>query len=155
VIYNFKTTEDGQQWVIDTEALTWARASSILATPSVKAATSNLARFVASEEGKLIPMGGGRYALEGRRPLDKDRKPQLALVIILNILTSEGDGSCVTFIQANVDVKDLQHTEIKNFHVECLPAIRPPNRPAPQAMPPITADEQKAQAPPQPMGEIQ
>jgi hypothetical protein len=149
MLYNFKTTDDGQQWAIDTEALTWAKASSILATPSVKAAESNIARFVAQEEGKLIPMGGGRYALQGRKPFDKDRKPQLSIFILLSILSGEDGGTAVTFMQANVDIKDLQHQEIKKFKCEVLPAIPAPNRPPQVQMPPITAEEKKAQEPPQ------
>lgn len=124
MIYNFKTESDDQMWVMDTEALTWARASSIISTPSVQAAQSNLAHFVPSEEGRLIPLSNGRFALEGRKPFDADGKPQFAIFIILNILSSENDGTCVTFIQANVALKDGQHQHIKNFHTQCLPPFQ-------------------------------
>lgn len=146
MLYNFRTTEDSQQWTVDTEQLKWARASSILAAPSVKAVESHLARFVAAEEGPLIPMGGSRFAMAGRQPLDAAGKPQLAIVIIVTVLTSEDGGSAVTFIQANVEIKDFQHQEIKKFRTEVLPAIRSPQNPGrrPVVMPPITADEQKA-----------
>lgn len=145
MLYNFRTTDDSQMWAVDTEALTWAKASSILATPSVKAAESNIARFVASEEGALIPMGGGRYALEGRKPVDDAGKPQLAIFILVTILSAEDGGVCVVFIQANVAIQDAQHQEIKKFKMECLPPIRPPQNPAlRREMPPITVDEQKA-----------
>ena len=123
MIYNFKT-EDGQQWVADTEALTWGKASSIIASPTIKAAETNIARFVATEEGKLIPLGGGRYAFEGRKPFDESNKPQLAVFIVLTILSAESEGTCVTFFQANVPIKDVQHQPIKNFHVQCLPPFQ-------------------------------
>jgi hypothetical protein len=152
VLYNFKTVEDNQQYVVDTERLTWARASSILSAPSVTAVESKIARFVAAEEGRLIPLGGGRFAFEGRSPFDKDGKPQLAIAIIVHVpVTDPADGkvALVCLIQTNVNIKDGAHTEIQKFVVENLPALRPPQNPARRAivMPPITADEQKAAAP--------
>ena len=72
MIFNFKTVEGDEQYVIDPEAQTWAKASSIIATPSVKAAESNIARFVPIEEGKLVPLGGGRYRLHPRKPIGKE-----------------------------------------------------------------------------------
>jgi hypothetical protein len=152
VIYNFRTTDDGQQWMIDTESQPayWAKASSILAAPSVSAAANNSASFVPQEEGTLVPLGGGRYALKGRKPIGPDGKPQLSIIIILTVLSSEEGGTCVTFVQTNVDIKDLQHAEIKNFKTEALPAVKTPTRPAPQAMPPITKEEQAAAIPSMP-----
>jgi len=128
MIYNFKTEEDGQQWVVDTEVLNWARASSIVAAPSVLAAESNLARFVPTEEGRLIPLGGGRYVLEGRQPFvpgpNGQPVPQFALFIVLTILSADKDGTCVTFLQANVPVKDFQHQSIKNFAAQVMPPLQ-------------------------------
>lgn len=125
MIYNFKTVDDDQQWVVDSEELNWARASSLVAAPTIKAAETNLARFVPTEEGKLIPMGGGRYALEGRKPfVGPDNHPQLAIIVILTLLSAENNGTCVTFMQANVAVKDLQHQQIKNFVAQCMPPLQ-------------------------------
>lgn len=124
MIFNFKTELDSQQWVIDTEELNWARASSLVAAPSIKAAETNLARFVPTEEGKLIPMGGGRYALEGRKPFDENKNPQLAFIVILTILSAENEGTCVTFMQTNVAIRDLQHQQIKNFVSQTMPPLQ-------------------------------
>ena len=129
MIYNFKDSS-GQQWMVDTETLKWAQASSILATPSIAAAASNLAHFVPQAEGALVPLGGGRYAFEGRKPLDDGGNPQLSIIIILTVLTAEDEGVCVTFIQGNVGVTDFQHQQIKKFKAEALPAISTPTRPA-------------------------
>lgn len=145
MIFNFKTVEGGEQYVIDPEAQTWAKASSIIATPSVKAAESNIARFVPIEEGRLVPLGGGRYRLHPRKPIGKDGKPQLSMIVLLTVLTEQDGGTCVTFLQANVDIKDAQHQEIKKYTCECLSAVGAPARPSPVPMPPITAEEKKAQ----------
>jgi hypothetical protein len=122
--FNFKTVSDEQQWVIDTEDGTWARASSIISASSIVAAEHNAAHFVPQEEGHLIPMGGGRYAFEGRKPFDEQGKPQLAVVCILTLLSSDDGGTCVTLIQGNVALKELQHQTISKFHAECLPPLQ-------------------------------
>jgi hypothetical protein len=147
MLYNFETDEG--TFVIDTEILTWAKASSIIAAPSIKAAESNFAHFVPQVEGKLIPLGGGRYALQGRKPFNEKKEPQLSIFILLNIFSGEDGGTAVTFLQSNVEVRKLQHQEIKKFKCEVLPAIPAPNRPPQAQMPPITAEEKKAQEPPQ------
>jgi hypothetical protein len=67
--YQFKT-EDDQLWVIDTLNLVWGKASSILSAPSVAAAEQKLSNFEYSESGTLVPMGGGRYSMDGRTPKD-------------------------------------------------------------------------------------
>lgn len=128
MIYNFKTEEDDQQWVVDTELLTWARASSIIAAPTIIAAEANIARFVPTEEGKLIPLGGGRYNLEGRQPFDENHKPQLSLFMIITVLSTENEGTCMTFFQANVAAKGVQHQNIKNFESRCLPPMQLENK---------------------------
>jgi hypothetical protein len=124
MIYNFRTESDGQQWVVDTEALSWAKASSIIASPTIKAAETNIARFVPAEEGQLIPLGAGRFALNGRKPFDAENKPQLAIFIVLTLLTADNEGTCVTLFQANVPIKEVQHQHIKNFHIQCLPPLK-------------------------------
>lgn len=142
MLYNFKSSEG--QWVVDSENLTWARTSSIISSPSLLAAEGNIGNFVPIEEGKLNPLGGGRYSLLGRRPFNEKKEPQLSIFILLTVLSAEGDGTCVTFVQGNVDLSDFQHQQIKHFKAECLPAVKAPNRPALQGMPPITKEEQKA-----------
>src|SRR5262249_35411517 len=109
MLYNFKTVDDDQQWVIDVEALTWARASSILATASVKSAENNLARFVAAEEGPLAPMGGGAFRLVGRRPI-VDGKPSLAVLAIIWVPVTDEDGqiTMMGLLKANVNTKDIK-----------------------------------------------
>ena len=146
MIYNFKTVEDNQQWVVDVEALTWARASSIIAAPSVEAAEHNLARFVAAEEGKLAPMGAGRYVFVGRKLTGANGQPQIAIFTVASIPVKDDDGKIVlvTLMQSNVDIKDGQQEQIQKFKVECLPAARRPQPKMTMEMPPITAEEAKA-----------
>lgn len=122
MIYNFKV--EGVQYMVDTEALTWAQASSIISAPSIKAAESNLAHFVPQKEGKLIPLSNGRFALEGKKPFDEKGKPQFAIFIILTLLSAENEGVCISFIQGNVPLTDLQHQQIKHFHAQCLPPFQ-------------------------------
>lgn len=157
MIYNFKTEEDDQQWTVDTEKLTWARASSILTTPSVKAAENKLARFVPIEEGSLAPMGGGRYALAGRKPTtgirneDGSEKQQLAQIAIACVpVTDETDSQIVlvTLIQANVALKDAHQQEIKRHQIELMAPFQAPNRPTePKPPTPVEKLEEKAAEP--------
>src|SRR5580700_7823276 len=103
MLYNFKTAADDQQWVIDTEALTWARASSILAAPSVKAAETGLARFEAVEEGFLAPFGNGVFRFVGKK------EPDLAIIAIFWVPVTDTQSNqviMVNVLQANVDIKD-------------------------------------------------
>lgn len=156
MLYNFKTESDDQQWVIDTEALTWARASSILATPSVKAAETGLARFAAQEEGQLVPFGQGVFRFVGRQEENPDGTPNLAIIAIFWVPVTDRQSSqviMVCVIQANVNIKDAKSQEIKQFKTECLPAARKAQNPAlrPIVQPPITVDEQKAQASTEPV----
>ena len=157
MLYNFKTVEDDQQWVVDTEKLTWARASSILATSSVKAAENNLARFVAAEEGLLAPFGGGAFRLVGRKPF-VDGKPSLVIVAIIWVPVTDEDGAItmVGILQSNVDTKDAKPQDIKRFKMECLPAAKQAQNPAqrPIAQPPITVAERKAATPTEETPEI-
>jgi hypothetical protein len=122
VTYEFKT-EDGQLWTIDTERGTWARVSTILAAPSVIAAESNLSNYVPAEGGRLVSIGNGQYYLEGRQPKDG-----LCRVAVITVLTDEDEGSCVTFLQANVTVKDPNHREIKKYRCVALAAPQDPSQ---------------------------
>ena len=114
--YTFRT-EDGQHWALDTERGMWSKTSSLLAAPSIIAAEHGLSHLAATETGKLIPIGGGRYAFEGRQPKDG-----LCLITIMTVLSIEDGGSCVTFLQANVNIMDAAHEDIKKYKCECLPA---------------------------------
>lgn len=69
MIYQFKSATE-ELFVINTAIMRWGIASSILATPSMAAAKENLARFVFSKEGDIIPMGAGAYSLNGRTEKD-------------------------------------------------------------------------------------
>ena len=146
MIYNFKTDEG--RWAIDDERLTWARVSSILATPSVIAAENNIARFVAEEEGLLAPVRGGSFILVGRKPTDKKGQPQLSMVSIVWKPIRDPDNAnkmtMVTLFQANVPTSDLQTEKIEAYYAQCL---LPPGRPAPPQtqMPPITKAERETQ----------
>jgi len=157
MLYNFKLAENGDQYVIDTENFTWALASSIIASPTIAAAEGNLANFVPKEEGKLIPMGAGTYAFEGRLPFTEDGKPSLAVVVIFSnfVFDDNGQAVCVTLIQGNVALKELQHPEIKLFHTECLNPF-PMNKKKPAAAPRapryIPVVENPPQAQPHPEG---
>ena len=127
MLYNFRDSDD-QQWQIDTERLTWARASSILSAPSVTAAENNMARFIATEEGSLAPLGMGRFGLVGRRP------PDLSIVSIGHVPITDDDGQIVLvcLIQSNVTIKDAQHQEIKRFKIQPLAPPPMPGQPPPQ-----------------------
>ena len=138
MIYNFKVVEGDAQYVIDIEALTWAHTSSLLTAPSLVAAKDNWAAFMPVEEGKLSPLGGGRFHFVGRK------SPQLALIAVLWIPVSEPDGvTMVNILQANVDIKDGKAQEITKYKTECMPAARQAPNPAlqPIQQPPITIDE--------------
>lgn len=124
MIYSFKLTDGDIQYVVDTESLTWARASSIISAPSIDAAKNNFANFVPQEEGRLIPLGSGRFALDGRKPFDAEGHPQFAIFVILTVLSSDQEGTCFTALQANVATKDFQHQQIKNFHAHCMPPLQ-------------------------------
>ena len=146
MVFTFKTKADSQQWQLDSENLTWQRVSSLITTPSVTAAENDIARFVPVESGILTALGGGRYVLEGRKPFDENGTPQLAVVIFLTLLSSENSGTCVTFIQSNVEVEGLTHEPISKFETHEMPPITmsPKSggaRAIPPAMPPVAQKE--------------
>ena len=136
--YTFKT-EDDQLWMVDVERMHWGKASSIISAPSVKAVESKLAQFVETEGGDVTPLGGGRYVLEGRQPKDG-----LCIVTILTVLSEENGGTCVTFAQGNVNIKDLQHEAVTKFRCECLSTPQKPQRPKVIQMPMPTPDTIKS-----------
>lgn len=123
MVFTFKTKADSQNWSIDTENLTWSRVSSLIATPSIMAAESNIARFVPVESGELNALGGGRYTFDGKKPFDENGIPQLAVICVLTLLSSEENGTCVTFLQANVETEDLKHEPVSKFETRCMPPI--------------------------------
>lgn len=110
MIYTFETL-DGEKFVLDVENSRWGRASSILAAPSIAASENAIARYVYSEEGELISMGGGVYNLDGRMPLsskptdEEKKKPGAGLssVGILNILYKD---QLQVYLKPNVQIKD-------------------------------------------------
>ena len=128
MIYNFQLASNKDQYAIDVEALTWAKTSNILAAPTIIAAEANIARFIPQEEGRLTPLGGGRYALDGRRPFDAKGIPQLALFMVVTVLSSDNEGTCMTFLQSNVALENFQHQNIKNFESRCLPPMQLENK---------------------------
>jgi hypothetical protein len=101
MVYQFKTVDD-ELFVLNTETMRWGRASSLLAAPSITAAEHKLAQFVYSEEGDLIPMGGGVYNLDGRTPQTQGPGAGLSSVGLMAI--PFGD-TLVYWLQANVPLK--------------------------------------------------
>lgn len=101
--YTFKTLDD-TLFVIDTKAATWGIASTILAAPSViAAAESKLANYVFSEQGTLVPMGGGRYSLDGRTPKTQGKGAGLSTVGILSV---PFDTDLFLYLLPNAPVKE-------------------------------------------------
>lgn len=118
MIAQFKTLDD-ELWVIDSDNLKWGRASSILSSPSVTAAAeSKLAQYVFSEEGPLVPMGGGTFTLGGRKPSDG--------LTTVGVLFTVFEGTVVAYLQANVPVKQesFKMDPVKP-DVKCVLAQRP------------------------------
>jgi hypothetical protein len=102
LIYQFRSWPDDELFVLDIVHMRWGRASSILSTPSVSAAEHKLARFVYSEEGDLIPMGGGAYNLDGRTPKTEGPGAGLSSVGILSV---PYDQYLILYLRPNVNVK--------------------------------------------------
>ncbi len=102
MIYEFQTLDD-ETFVLNTLNLTWGRASTILAAPSVLAAEQKLARFEFKEQGTLVPMGGGRYSLDGRTPNTKGAGAGLSTV---GIMAVPFDTYLVLYLLPNVKIKE-------------------------------------------------
>lgn len=110
MIYTFETL-DGEKFVLDVEHSRWGRASSILAAPSIAASENAIARYVYSEEGDLVPMGGGVYNLDGRMPLsdkptEEEKKAPGAGLSSVGILIVLYSGMCEVYLKPNVQIKD-------------------------------------------------
>jgi len=103
MIYQFKTLDDSL-FILNTKEATWGIASSILAAPSViAAAESKLANYVFAEQGTLVPMGGGRYSLDGRTPQTKGKGAGLSTIGILSV---PFDTDLFLYLLPNAPVKE-------------------------------------------------
>lgn len=102
--YQFRTASDDTLFVLDTMQATWGIASSILSAPSViAAAESQLANFQYSESGTLVPMGGGRYSLDGRTPKTEGKGAGLSTV---GLMAVPFDHDLYLYLLPNVAVKE-------------------------------------------------
>lgn len=96
MIYQFKSLSD-QLFVLNTATMTWGIASSILATPSMAAAKENLARYVFSSEGTLVPMGAGAYSMDGRTEKDG--------IHIVGIMCVPFESYIILYLRPNVNIQ--------------------------------------------------
>lgn len=137
MIYQFKTMDD-ELFALNTVELKWGRASQILAAPSVGAAANDVASFVFSEEGALVPMGAGRYSLDGRTPDTKGPGAGLSTVQLMSV---PFDSYIVMYLLPNVEVKE--DSFVMNFMTEELRAkylkmeVRNPEKPKQQLVPTV------------------
>ena len=140
MIYQFKTMDD-ELFAINTMDLKWGRASSILASPSVGAAAPDVASFVFSEEGTLVPMGAGVYSMDGRTP-DKEKGGPGAGLSTVQLMAVPFDKYLILYLLPNVEVKE--DSFISNFPEEFRKHIkhevRNPEKPKQQ----ITAVPEKS-----------
>ena len=146
MVYQFRTL-DNELFVINTVELKWGRASSILAAPSVLAAEQKLANFEYKEEGILVPMGAGRYSLDGRTPLTGVyenpalRGPGAGLSTV-QLMTVPFENYIVQYIMANVPVKEDSFS--MNLPEEAQKFIKyeirnPEEKPQPPTLAPVAA----------------
>jgi hypothetical protein len=96
VVYQFKSEKD-ELFVLNTATMRWGIASSILATPSMAAAKENLARYVFSSEGTIVPMGAGGYSLDGRTEKDG--------IHVVAIMCVPFETYIVLYLRPNVNIK--------------------------------------------------
>ena len=109
MLLQFKTTDDAI-FIVDVQTMNWARVSAPGTDPESKVL----------ENGKIIPQGFGVYALEGRRPDDKDI-PGAGLSSIGNYVVAIGQTVKI-FIRANVEIKDFtMPVPIRQVLYEILP----------------------------------
>jgi hypothetical protein len=94
---------DDSLFAINTMDMKWGRASSIMAAPTLAAAEKALASFVFAEDGVLVPMGAGRYSLDGRTP---DTKGPGAGLSTVQIMAVPFDTYLVLYLLPNVEVKE-------------------------------------------------
>lgn len=100
MIYQFKDLSENL-FVLNTATMRWGIASTILSAPSVVAATdkeNNLAQYVFSKEGDMIPQGAGGFTLNGRQPKDG--------VSSVGIMAVPFEDTLVLYLKANAPVKD-------------------------------------------------
>jgi hypothetical protein len=102
MIYQFRCESDNELFVINTVEMTWGRASTLVAAPSITAVEARLANFQFHEQGTLIAMGAGAYNMDGRTPETKGPGAGLSTV---GILTVPYDNYLVLFLRANVKIK--------------------------------------------------
>lgn len=147
MIYTFKTEDKEELYVLDTnpEVLTWARASTILATPSLTAAENEVARYVPIEEGKLVPGGGGNYTFDGRNPREYTKKGLPTPLVSVSILSLPVNDTLHTYLAANVRIKEdsFELGPIKKFqcHVVQAPKVDAPPTVAIPANDAVEVDE--------------
>lgn len=134
MIYQFKTASDDELFAINTVEMKWGRASTIMAAPTLAAAAQNSVSFVFSEEGTLVPMGAGRYSLDGRTP---DTKGPGAGLSTVQIMAVPFDTYLILYLLPNVEVKE--DSFISNFPEEFRKHIkhevRNPEKPKQQLVP--------------------
>lgn len=139
-MFQFKTMDD-ETFVIDPIARRWGRASSILAAPSVVAASNkeeNLAQYVFSEEGDLAIMGPFTYSLDGRT--GKTQGPGAGLSSVRILLAIWGETLVVT-LQANVPIKPDSFTGVQ---VKSIKYFIDQPEPKEQPKMELASEEQKA-----------
>jgi hypothetical protein len=140
VIYQFKTMDD-ELFAINTVDLKWGRASSIVAAPTLATAEKAIASFVFVEEGELVPMGAGRYSLNGRTPETTGPGAGLSTIQLMSV---PFDTYIVLYLLPNVECKE--DSFVMNFMTEELRAkylkmeVRNPEKPKQQ----ITAVPEKS-----------
>jgi hypothetical protein len=132
---------DDELFAINTVDMKWGRASSIVAAPTLAAAEKSLASFVFCEDGVLVPMGAGRYSLDGRTPETTGPGAGLSTVQIMAV---PFDTYLVLYLLPNVEVKE--DSFLSNFPEEFRKHIkhevRNPEKPKQQ----ITAVPEKSPA---------
>jgi len=109
MLYQF-TTPDGETFVLNTETMRWGKASTILSAPSVAAVEGGITQFMYSEEGDLVPQGGGTYNLDGRRKG----------VTTAGILAIPWIDTLYLRLHTNAPIvkESFKSNPIKNFHYE-------------------------------------
>ena len=103
MIYQFRTAADDALFVLNTAEMKWGRASTILAAPTVAAAENSLANYQYLEEGILVPMGGGRYSLDGRTPKTEGKGAGLSTV---GLMAVPFEDKFFVYLLPNVPVKE-------------------------------------------------
>lgn len=138
MIYQVKTMDD-ELFAFNTVELRWGRCSSIMAAPSLATAEKAIASFVFVEEGELVPMGAGRYSMNGRTPETKGPGAGLSTIQLMSV---PFDTYIVQYILPNVDCKE--DSFVMNFMTEELRKqylkmeVKNPEKPKQQLVPTVT-----------------